>query len=98
MKYELEYSKEQLFDFSKKLYAAPLTQYESHVAYQSRYKAFAKYPFPVTLFYRDQLDDIQKQSIRLLLPKLGMNRNMPRAVDFGPRILGGRQIMDLKVE
>ena len=33
-----------------------------------------------------------------ILPKLGINRNTPRAVIFGPRDLSGRQLTDLRVE
>ena len=34
----------------------------------------------------------------LLLPKLGVNRHMPRDVVYGPKALGGREIMDLTLE
>ena len=98
MTIEMNFRKEQLLDFCKSLYKAPLSHYEAHVAYQSRYKSIAKYPFPITTFSSSQLDEIQKPSIRLLLPKLGLNRNMPRAVIFGPRALGGLELMNLKVE
>ena len=98
MTIEMNFRKEQLLDFCKSLYKAPLSHYEAHVAYQSRYKSIAKYPFPITTFSSSQLDEIQKPSICLLLPKLGLNRNMPRAVIFGPRALGGLELMNLKVE
>ena len=98
MEIECAYRKKNLLDFCKKLYKAPLSNYDTHIAYQSRYKAIAWYPFPVTLFSPAQLEDIQKQSVHKLLTKLGMNRNMPRAVVYGPRVLGGRQLFNLQVE
>ena len=52
----------------------------------------------MTTFDAKELDEIQKGCMKLLLPKMGINRNMPRSVIFGPRCLGGRQIMDQKIE
>ena len=98
MSIEKDYRKEQLLSFCKKLYRSPLNTYDAHIAFQSRYIPKAKYPLPVTTFSPAQLNEIQKPSIQLLLPKLGLNRHMPRAVVYGPRVLGGLQLMDLKVE
>ena len=98
MMIEKTFRKQQLLEFSKKLYRAPLSNYEAHIAYQSRYLSIAKYPLPVTIFTDSQLDEIQKPCMRLILPKLGVNRNMPRAVVYGPQLLGGMQLMNLKVE
>ena len=32
-----------------------------------------------------------------MLPKMGMNCHAPMAVVYGPKCLGGRQLMDLRV-
>ena len=98
MKYEFEYRRSQLLQFGQKLYKSPLTHKEVHSAYQSRYKSIATYPYTITTFTTSELNQIQKKPIYLLLPKLGMNRHMPRAVIFGPKQLGGREIMDLRLE
>ena len=98
MTMEKQYRTQQLKDFCTKLYKKPLSHYEAHNAYQSRYRSIATFPYTVTTFTTKELNDIQKGSVHLLLPKLGVNRNMPRAVIYGPRALGGRQLMNLIVE
>ena len=98
MNIECGFRKKQLLEFSKRLYKSSLTTYEAHSAYLSRYIPIAKYPFPVTTFNNAQLETMQRGSIHRILPKLGVNRNMPRAVIYGPRLLGGRQLINLKVE
>jgi hypothetical protein len=41
---------------------------------------------------------IQKPFIHALLPKIGINRNMPRVIIYGPMELGGLELMDLRIE
>ena len=98
METEFKYRKQQLLQFGKALYRAPLTHYETQVAFQSRYQPMASYPLPVTLFSTTQLNEIQKPCMRLMLPKLGLNRNTPRVLIYGPRRYGGLQICNLIVE
>ena len=95
---ELKFRKEQLDEFGKSMYKAPLNQQEAHVAYQSRYKPKAKYPLPVTIFTTTELMEMQKKCIFQMLPKMGFNRHTPRAVIYGPKKMGGREILDLRVE
>ena len=98
MTMEKKFRQQQLKEFCTNLYNSPLSHYEAHSAYQTRYKSIATYPYTVTTFSTKTLNEIQKSSVKLLLPKLGVNRNMPRAVIYGPRALGGRQLMNLVVE
>ena len=98
MSSELRFRKKNLKTFCTKFFNAPLSTYEAHLAYQTRYKPISTYPYPVTSFTSSELEAIQKCCIPLLLPKLGINRNMPRCVVFGPRKIGGRQIIDQKIE
>ena len=98
MKIEKTYRKEQLKQFCSDLYKSPLLHYEAHSAYQTRYIPIATYPYTVTTFSSHELDEIQKGIVALLLPKLGVNRNMPRSVIYGPRSLGGRQLTNLQIE
>ena len=84
---EKNYRKKQLKQFCLDLYKSPLSQYEAHSAYQTRYIPIATYPYTVTTFTSNDLEEIQKGSVSLLLPKLGVNRNMPRSVIYGPRAL-----------
>ena len=41
---------------------------------------------------------MQSKMLRAMLPKMGFNRNFPRAVVHGPFSLGGNQLIDVKVE
>ena len=95
---EKNYRKKQLKQFCLDLYQSPLSQYEAHSAYQTRYIPIATYPYTVTTFNSNDLEEIQKGSVSLLLPKLGVNRNMPRSVIYGPRALGGRELTNLRIE
>jgi hypothetical protein len=57
-----------------------------------------RYPLPVTMFTAKQCIQIQKPFVNAILPKIGLNRKTPRALVFGPKSLGGLEIMDLRVE
>ena len=98
MSLEYEYRMKQIKTLAKKLYTAPFSHQEAYQVYFSRYRPIVCYPLPVTLFSIKQCDQIQKKFIFHLLPKIGLNRHMPRAVIYGPKHLGGREIMDLRVE
>ena len=98
MKTELKYRRQKIDKFYNDLYNSPLSNHETHIAYQTRYKAIVCYPYTVTPFKSSELEEMQKGGMRLILPKMGINRNMPRSVIYGPRILGGRQMMDQRIE
>ena len=85
MKEELKYRCQQIRILSKKIYMAPLTHWDAWIIYESRYRSIIRYPLPVTLFTEKECIEIQKPFIHALLPKLGMNRNTPRLVIFGPK-------------
>ena len=98
MNHEKKYRKKQMKEFGTKLYSAPLTHQESYIAYETRYKPMIRYPLQVTTFTAKECTDIQKIFMHKLLPKIGFNRNTPRSIIYGPRYLGGREMMDLRNE
>ena len=98
MKEEFNFRKKQIRILGKKIYRAPLSHWDAWIIYESRYRAIARYPLPVTMFTKKECELIQKPFIHALLPKLGMNRNMPRVVIYGPKELGGLELMDLRIE
>lgn len=98
MREEYKYRLEQAKTFTRKLINAPLSHYDAHVVYESRYRPMVSYPLSVTTFSSKQCNEIQKPFVAALLPKIGLNRNMPRVVIYGPMELGGREIMDLRIE
>ena len=55
------------------------------------------YPFPVTTFTTNQRQEIQHKYVYALLPKLGINRHMPRATIYAPTTLGVAALLDLRV-
>ena len=66
--------------------------------YQTRYLPIARYCLPVTLFTWNELHEIQKLFIYLLLLKLGLNCHSPREAIYGPTSWGGRGLLDLRLE
>ena len=52
----------------------------------------------MTFFSSTQCDAIQKPFVDNLLPKIGMNRNTPRVLIYGPKSKGGLELMDLRIE
>ena len=70
--------------FAARINSSPFKPHDAHLVYQSRYRAMVQYPLPVTNFTVQQLHTIQKPVIFRLLPKLGMNRHMPREVIYAP--------------
>ena len=98
MKDELKFRCQQIKKLSIRIYNAPLTHWDAWMIYESRYRSMIRYPLPVTLFTEKECIIIQKPFIHALLPKMGMNRNTPRSVVYGPKSLGGLELMDLRVE
>ena len=95
---EFEYRTKQVDEMAKRLYYAPFTPKDAEMVYLVQYKPAIRYPLPVTLFDTKQLNVIQQKFIYNLLPKIGINRHMPRAVVYGPISMGGMGIMDLQLE
>ena len=98
MRHEFNFRKDQATSLGKKLYQAPFTPHDANMVYETRYKPMITYALSITTFSELQLNEIQKKFIYLLLPKLGLNRNTPRAVIYGPACRGGRSILDLRLE
>ena len=98
MKEEYNFRKIQIRELGRKLMRAPINHWDAWIIYESRYRAIIRYPLPVTMFTDDQCHEIQKPFINALLPKLGINRNTPRVVIYGPKEYGGLELMDLRVE
>jgi hypothetical protein len=59
------------------------------------------YSLPVTTFSEDELNHIQSTPIQAILPAIpamGYNRNMTKAMVFGPREYGGIGLRHLYIE
>ena len=88
----------QMKEFANRIKNAPLSHHDAFIVYESLYRAMIRYPLAVTHFSPKQCHSIQQPAIDALLPKMGLNQKMPRAVIYGPLSLGGREIMDLRNE
>ena len=95
---EYKFRCKQIREFSRRVFNAPLSHWDSWVIYESRYRAIIRYPLPVTLFTMNQCMTIQRPFIDAILPKIGLNRKTPRVIVYGPKSLGGLEMMDLRVE
>ena len=60
--------------------------------------ATIKYCLPITRFDKQQCHQVTKVIEQVILPKLGFNRHMPKAVLYGPRLYGGKQLMNMHTE
>jgi hypothetical protein len=98
MNTEFAYRCKQIVAFSRKVFNAPINHWDAWLIYESRYRAMIRYPLPVTTFTNAQCIKIQRPFVNIILPKIGLNRNTPRAIIFGPKSLGGLELMDLRVE
>jgi hypothetical protein len=70
-------------------------RYETIRAYKSIYKGRIAYSLGVTAIQRKQLDKIQNIVNPVILSQLGYNKNMLKAVLFGPIRFGGIGMIDL---
>ena len=85
-------------DFARNMSSAPVNRRVARRAYQSVYLGKMGWNLAVTSLTRPQLANIQSAPINALLPAMGYNRNMPRAVVFGPSYLGGIGLRHLYIE
>ena len=60
-----------------------------------RYYPAIQWCLPITTFTNKECNSIQRPMINAALPKLGINRSMPRTVIFGPLRYGGLSILSL---
>lgn len=54
-----------------------------------------EYPLPVTSLNREECDKIMSKLFMSALPRMGMSRNFPRTILFGPRSRGGKEFPHL---
>lgn len=82
----------------QKLYKSPLNHSESILVYRLYHIPKLSYPLSITKFSQLECEKIQSQFYRRCLPKIGLNRNMPKVLLFAPMSLGGYELHDLYCE
>ena len=85
-------------DLAGKLQAAPLNTALSWQVYYCRWKPAITYCLPITTFSAKECKKIQSPFYTALLPKLGINRHMPRALLHGPPQVAGLGLVNLEAE
>ena len=86
---EYHFRKQQSNDMATLIRRTKLSRTECYLIYKTRYKPRIHYPLPITTFTDKRTEEIERPFINELLPKLGVNRKMPRDVVFAPRFMGG---------
>jgi hypothetical protein len=93
---------EQLLEKVKKIAAEVqadyLPRHYAQVVCGNIYLPGIGYSLPVTTFSEDELNHIQSTPIQAILTSMGYNRNIPKAVVFGPREYGGIGLRHLYIE
>ena len=81
-----------------RLQASPLNIALSWQVYYCRWKPAITYCLPITTFSAKECSKIQSPFFTALLPKLGINRHMPRALLHGPSQVAGLGLVNLEAE
>ena len=68
---------------------ANLTRQEAYIAYITRVIPAVTYPLALTQFTVQQCKTIARAIEKVILPQMGLNRNMPKEVLYGPQEYGG---------
>ena len=76
-------------EIAKSVRKAPFSHYEADLYMRHSYNAQMNYGMVATTLSEKQLKDIESEAVNALLNKMGYNKNMPRAVVFGPIKHGG---------
>ena len=87
--------KQRIDDTVAFLWKVPLTRTESWTFYYAYYLPSITYPLSSSHFTSSQLDTVQRTALCILLARCGYNRNMKRAVVFGPSEYGGAGFLRL---
>lgn len=83
--------KQRIEDTVSFLWNVPLSRSEAWTFYTGYYLPSVTYPLTCSHFTSNQLESVQKKALCILLAQCGYNRNMKRAVVFGPQEYGGGQ-------
>ena len=69
-------------NWQKKIKTAPFNRYDAEVIYRERWLPSIRYYLPITQFSEKQCKSIQQPGYNAVLPKMGFNQQLPRALIF----------------
>ena len=85
-------------DVTSFLWKVPLTRAESWTFYYACYLPAITYPLPCSSLTPRQLDQIQRQAMKIIVARCGFNRNTRKEVLYGPLELGGASFRHIATE
>ena len=78
----------QIEDAARKIIPANIKRHEVWIVCIKRVIPAITYPFALTRFTNNQLKRLATTIEKVILPKMGINQNTPKAVVYGPHELG----------
>ena len=90
--------KEKSDNNTKFLWKTTLTRDEAWTYYFACYLPSIGYPLTGSYFSRDELSNIQRQAMSIIIARCGYNRHTQRDIIYGPLELGGANFRHLYVE
>lgn len=95
---EYRYRLSQSTELSGKIMSSPLSRVDAEVIYRERWLSSVGYCLPITQLSDTECDEIQIPFFQAILPKMGLNRHIPKAVRFGPTKYNGKGLGDFSTE
>ena len=86
---EFKHRLEQANEITTSMKRYHYTRFEARLAYHRVWWPKMAYPLPVTNFSNAQCQKLQSTFDKTFLPRLGINRQTPKAIIHGPATLGG---------
>jgi len=84
--------------YASRLSSSNLSEMDTFIFHRSTYVPSMTYSLPVTTISVKDLNKIQRRAVSSILNKLGVNKNFPRRVAFGPKDLCGLALLDMSVD
>ena len=94
---EFQWRKDQVEELASKIKVGPPTREDAEIIYRERWVSSVGYCLPVTQFTEEQCNELMVPFYKAILPKLGFNRHLPKAVRYGPKKFNGKGLVHLAV-
>ena len=85
-------------DITKFLWKQPLTRKEAWRFYYACYLPSVTYPLASSSMTEQQLTEVQKKAMSIIVARCGFNRNTKKEILYGPKSLGGTEFRHVCVE
>ena len=96
-KHEFEYRMGQVKELAGRICSSPFSRQDAEVIYRKRWVPSVGFCLPITQFTKKQCNAIQVGFYQAMLPKMGLNRLIPKPIWFGPKKFHGKGLVDFAV-